>query len=232
MREDIELLIELQEVDNKLFEIKMSRGDLPEWVRRITEEKNEMEEDIKKKKTQVAENNKTKKKLDLDVGGFQVKLKKYQEQLYSVTTNREYDAMTHEIDLTEKTINDSESGFLELELENERLTEEMESDKERLKELKSELNRKEKELQRMIKETEDEELKLNHRRGKIIVRLHNSLLNKYSRIKNAMRDGIAVAKISRSACECCFNTIPPQTIVEIRKHEELIVCEGCGRILV
>ena len=76
MREDIEFLIELQEVDNKLFEIKMSRGDLPEWVRRITNEKNEMEENIKKKKNQVTENNKIKKKLDLDVGGFQVKLKK------------------------------------------------------------------------------------------------------------------------------------------------------------
>jgi predicted nucleic acid-binding Zn-ribbon protein len=46
------------------------------------------------------------------------------------------------------------------------------------------------------------------------------------------KNGVAVVTVQRGACGGCFNALPPQFVNEIRKAEKLMICEGCGRILV
>ena len=58
------------------------------------------------------------------------------------------------------------------------------------------------------------------------------LLTAYKRIRNNVRNGLAVVSIARDACGGCFNKIPPQRQLDIRQRKKVIVCEHCGRILV
>ncbi|MDY0016096.1 MAG: C4-type zinc ribbon domain-containing protein [Bacteroidales bacterium] len=62
--------------------------------------------------------------------------------------------------------------------------------------------------------------------------IESRLLNAFSRIRNNMRNGLAVVKIERDACGGCFSKISPQRQLDIRMHKKIIVCEFCGRILV
>jgi len=50
--------------------------------------------------------------------------------------------------------------------------------------------------------------------------------------KNNTKNKLAVVTIKRNACGGCFNTVPPQKQVDIKKNEKIILCEHCGRIFV
>ena len=43
---------------------------------------------------------------------------------------------------------------------------------------------------------------------------------------------MAVVGIEQGACSGCGYQLPPQRIVEVQKAERIMVCEGCGRLLV
>jgi predicted nucleic acid-binding Zn-ribbon protein len=41
-----------------------------------------------------------------------------------------------------------------------------------------------------------------------------------------------VVPIVKTACGGCFRTQPPQVLQEARRHDRVLVCDGCGRLLV
>ena len=53
----------------------------------------------------------------------------------------------------------------------------------------------------------------------------------YDRIRKA-KDGKAVVPVSRNSCGGCFNRVPPQKVLELRKNDSMLTCERCGRILI
>ena len=63
-------------------------------------------------------------------------------------------------------------------------------------------------------------------------KIDDRLLSSYNRIRNSVRNGLALVSVDRDACGGCFNKIPPQKQLDIKLHKKIIVCEHCGRILV
>ena len=63
-------------------------------------------------------------------------------------------------------------------------------------------------------------------------KIDDRLLLSYTRIRNRVRNGLALVSVDRDACGGCFNKIPPQQQLDIKLHKKVIVCEHCGRILV
>ncbi len=231
VKESLEFLIALQVVDKKLFYLEFSKGDLPITVAGLKKSIKKIEKKIESTKTAVEEIEKERISTENLVELSQEKLKKYQTQLYDVTSNKEYDAITKEIETKSKEIEDGETSILEhlqTKENNQNLFDEFDQE---LTRLKSELKIQEKELGALIKATEKEVLKLNHQREKLVVRLKKPTLSRYERIKNA-KSGVAVVPIKRDACGGCFKAIPPQKIVEVSNLEQLIQCDVCGRILV
>jgi len=53
----------------------------------------------------------------------------------------------------------------------------------------------------------------------------------YSRIGARIRDGVAVAEARNRSCSACFMSLRPQMMSEIRRGDEIITCDNCGRIL-
>ena len=105
MQKTLYALIELQEIDMKLDSLKEERGELPEIVNNIqntiSEKRNlynEQENKIKKLKIES-------KNSELEFGSFKAQLKKYEEQLYKVKTNKEYDAISNETEITKNKLN-------------------------------------------------------------------------------------------------------------------------------
>jgi len=159
------------------------------------------------------------------------RLVKYQNQLYSVTTNREYDAITQQTDACKAEITEGENRTLELMTSEANLTSLVDEKNKALEKYKTELETKGAELLQKLKETEDEELELRHEREKIVVRIKKPIYAHYERIRLA-KDGTGVAQVMSGACSGCSIMIPPQRVVEIRNMEDFILCENCGRILV
>ena len=61
--------------------------------------------------------------------------------------------------------------------------------------------------------------------------LPGSMSNMYARIRARIRDGVAVAEARNRSCTACFMSLRPQVMSEIRRGEDVITCDNCGRIL-
>jgi predicted nucleic acid-binding Zn-ribbon protein len=227
----LENFIKLQEVDNKLNTLKLQKGDLPMLIEQL-------QEDLKEKKERSSELEETVNKMQRDrrmfekeVDASKAQLKKYEEQLYKVQNNKEYDAISLEIDTKKAEIESLENKIIQTLEDEEELKKERAELSEGISTLETQYQEYQKELEEINIQTREEETRLQHEREKVARQIEERYLRLYERIRQA-KDGLAVAPIKRSSCGGCFSAIPPQRIVEIREAGRLHTCEHCGRILV
>jgi len=228
---DLFKLMKLQEVDNRLMELESFKGDLPEQVEDLKNRLSNLVRELSTIKQDLESAKKQNRAIELDIRSLTGKLNKYQEQIYSVKTNKEYDAITLEIENLEEQIEETELKGVELLEREEKLTAEVSRLDEQISELKRLLSEKEIELKEKLDQTEAEQQVLTSERNDIILAIDRRLLMSYERIRKG-RDGIALAEIKDYTCNACYTTIPAQTVVEVRKMDKIINCEVCGRILV
>ena len=227
----LEALVKLQSIDTKLDQLRKLRGDLPDEVQDLEDEieghktrmtryetdQKEIEDSIKKNKEGIKEAEKL--------------VKKYNEQQKNVKNNREFDAITKEIELQEleaqiceKRIKEAKDKIEEKKLEISKIDG---SIKERLDDLEN----KKKELQEIAGESQEEEKKLLTEREKAGKKIEDKLLKYYERLRINLSNGLAVVRVVRGAAEGCNIIIPPQKIAEIREKKKIVIDEHSGRIL-
>ena len=227
----LKVLYQLQQIDNQLDELEDLRGDLPNMVRELEEKINSFIGDIDAKEKEQKDSITKRGDNEDEIEKLKENQKKFKAQLYQVRNNKEYDALTKEIDHTEEHINKLEAENNSLADRSKVLTLEIEEITPKLDELKQELKVKEADLKEIIKANEREESKLLGERKKLESEVKKNDLSAYMRIRKAKK-GLAVATIKRSACSGCHNIVPSQRQLEIRRNNRLFFCEYCGRILV
>ncbi len=227
----LKILYQLQLIDNQLDELEELRGDLPTNVNYLSSQINDLKEQIKTKEKEKAESLEKRKTNDEEIERLKESQKKFKSQLYQVRNNKEYDALTKEIDYSEEAIKKMEAENDALADSSKVLTEEIEELIPKIKELEKELKEKEAELKEIIKANEKEENKLREIHKKIEEQVKKPDLSTYQRIRKAKK-GKAVVTIKRSACSGCHNIVPAQRQLEIRRNNRIFTCEYCGRILV
>lgn len=227
----LKVLYQLQLVDDQLDELEELRGDLPNMVRSLESRINEIKEEIKSKETEQKESVEKRSLNEEEIEKLKESQKKFKAQLYQVRNNKEYDALTKEIDHSDEQISKLEAENNALADLSKSLSSQIDEIKPQLDVLNAELKEKEADLKEIIKVNEKEEMRLLDQRKKIEEQVKKPDLSVYTRIRKAKK-GKAVATLRRSACSGCHNIVPAQRQLEIRKNNKLFTCEYCGRILV
>ena len=232
VEEKLQNLYELQRIDTEIDKIKTLRGELPLEVQDLEDEIAGLETRIENLKVELGELDKTSSTRKMDIKKAEEAIKKYSEQLDNVRNNREYDALSKEIEFQK----------LEIELQEKRIREAqkakaekealMEESKKRYEDKVSDLEAKKGELNDIINETHKDEESLQTKSEELAATIDERLLTAYRRIRSNARNGLAVVTVDRDACGGCFNKIPPQRQLDIRSRKKIIVCEYCGRILI
>jgi hypothetical protein len=218
-------------VDLHLDELEELKGDLPGEVRSLDEKLASLKAEIDRLEGTMRDEFAQRELADNDIVAQKQKLEKYKGQQLAVRTNREYDALTREMDLAVETITRREKEVAEHETRATVARNEAELRREELAGLQTQLEEKRVALAEVSKANEDEDLKFRHEREKIIARVAKADLATYERIRRAKK-GKAVVPVKRGACGGCFNRVPPQKILELRQNVRVHTCERCGRILV
>ena len=231
MREALEKLIELQNVDSKLNEIEELRGSLPHEVEQLKNDLGGTQKSLEESGSRIEEIDSQIRDIEGNIAQAKQKLEKYKEQLYAVNTNKEYDALTHELEAMQNAIRESENQILDLMVEKEENEETNNNSKALLEEIQQDLDTRSKELDLKINETKSSETKYLKKRKKIAPMISKALFSKYEKIREA-KNGRAVVPVIRGACGGCFHSLPPQLVVEVKKMERIINCEACGRVLI
>ncbi|KAA9325909.1 hypothetical protein F0P96_19285 [Hymenobacter busanensis] len=227
----LEALLNLQQIDSQLDEIRRVRGDLPEEVRDLEDEIAGYEVRVKKFDEEVASLNEQIKQRKQAAKDAETLIKRYEDQQQNVRNNREYEAVGKEIELQKLEIQISEKKIREAQYQIDQKNIEIGGTKQRLEERRKDLTNKQAELQVIVGESEADEQKLMQEREVAAKPVEERLLTAYTRIRGNARNGLAVVMVKRDACGGCFNTVPPQRQADIISHKKIIVCEHCGRIL-
>ncbi|MNK38460.1 putative zinc ribbon domain protein [compost metagenome] len=232
VEQKLKALYELQNLHTKIDKIRQIRGELPIEVADLEDEVAGLETRIQKIKAELDDTEDSIVNRKNMIKDAQTLIKKYDAQLKDVKNNREYDALTKEVEIQNLDIQVSEKKIKEFGFEINNKTEIFEKAQANLDLRKGDLEAKKAELNTITGETEKEEQALVKKAEKAEENIEERLMFAYNRLRKNAINGLAVVTIDRDSCSGCFNKIPPQRQLDIRQRKKVIVCEHCGRILV
>ena len=230
IEDQLRALVRLQAIDSRIDQLDKLRGDLPDEIRDIEDEKAGLETRLSQIGSEKKEGEVQRKKLKLDIAESEGLIRKYEEQQLQVRNNREYDALTKEIEAHRQRIQNAHDEIETLEgrdVDNEDV---VSTADDRLKELQDMLKGKNEELSHVEKDTAKEQKSFEKARAKAAKEIDQRYLRAYERLRGRMRDGRAVVPIERGAAAGFL--VPPQRQVEIRQRDRIMVSEHDGRIVV
>ncbi len=231
MESKLRNLYSLQIVDNALDELEELKGDLPAQKKEIEDSIAGVQSARDALDQTMREALSGRETADDQIIELREKLERYKKQQLDVRTNREYDALTREMDHAVVTIARLEKEVEILEGKGMNAKNDLVLLDAQLEELGKTLLEKNAALGEISKENEKEELKYRHEREKLLARIDKNHLQAYERIRKAKK-GRAIVPVKRGSCGGCFAKVPPQRILEIRQNDKIHHCEHCGRIMI
>jgi len=178
----------------------------------------------------LAANQRDRKKLDGDVQAHNQKISKLREQMLSAKTNEQYRAFQNEIDFIEKEIRKAEDRILELMTESETLDANVKKAEGALKEEKKVVEGEQKAARDRTAADQAQLDQLHAERAAAVAALPKATVGTYERIKKKW-GGVAIAEVDEGRCSGCQIMLRPQYFQELRRGNQLMTCESCGRFL-
>jgi predicted nucleic acid-binding Zn-ribbon protein len=231
MRETKELLLKLQELDDEIDKLEAEKTAIPETKRELEEALTTHRNQLDEAKTESVDLAKKRKELEIELEEGHTKIDRFKHQLFQVKTNREYEALQHEITALEEKNSGLEDTILEIMDRSEGVSRKIAEREASLKEEIDRAGRNKAELDRNEQDLKDRITIKHDERKRLVMNLDGALLKRYDRIR-ASKGGLAVTTVNTGACGGCFRRIPPHEMQNLKKDERIIPCEGCGRILI
>jgi|TARA_B110000240_G_scaffold196048_1_gene247057 predicted nucleic acid-binding Zn-ribbon protein len=228
----LKALHQLQIIDSEVDKIRIVRGELPLEIEDLEDLIEGLKTRLEKLSNELEEVNSNLTAKNNNILEATELIKKYDKQLKNIKNNREFSSLTKELEYKNLEIQLSEKNIIELKAKLLHKTEIIDASKLQIADREEELKLKKEELDAIVKETEKEEKVLMKKSEKAQKVIEERLLGSYTRIRNKVKNGLAVVSVDRNACGGCFNQVPPQRQLDIQMHKKVIVCEHCGRILV
>ena len=230
IEDQLRALVRLQLIDTQIDQLTKLRGDLPDEIRDLEDERIGLQTRLSKIDQDKKEAEVQKKKLKLDIAESEGLIRKYEEQQLQVRNNREYDALTKEIEAHRQRIQGAYEEIERYENLDVDSAETVDGADDQLSELESRIQDKQAELERVVEETKTEQDAFEKQRDKAAKQIDERFLRAYERLRTRVRDGRAVVPIERGAAAGFM--VPPQRQVEVRQRDRIIVSEHDGRIIV
>ena len=222
-------LVELQDIDSQLEDLNSLLGDLPKMVDELNEKENSLKDRVEADKVTLKEINLNSSKSEKVNSDIQEKINKLTDQLFLVTNNKQYDALTNEIEHLKEQKKENEELLISNLEEKETLEKNINDNEALLIELKTDLDVRRNKLDEALSETADEKAALENSRKKQVTEIDDNTMQVYNKVISA-RSGIAVVPLSGNSCGGCGAALPLQMVSEIRSGD-LHNCQSCGRFV-
>jgi hypothetical protein len=231
VKAELEQLIALQNADTSIRRLQSEIESIP---KRRAEIENEFEQrafEIRAIEMRRDEARESRARLETELQEQRTRLERAERNLMSSKNEHEYTAAIREADAARKQISQLETQTLEK-------METLEAAEKELKEREPEISSMRGEHEERMRAFEEQtriqgEMLAQRReeRDRLIETLPKQLSATYKRLVTRIRDGVALAEARNGSCSACFMALRPQVMAEVRRGEEIIICENCNRIL-
>jgi predicted nucleic acid-binding Zn-ribbon protein len=231
VEEDIQYLIQIVKKDIEITEKKKFLEAVPSRIKAIDRQLRKMDEDVSETQRILDKLEAERRHIDLELKSHQKELEKKKEEQRVIRENKPYQALLVEIGYINKKIDQAEERMLIILEEGEArrkevgiLTDTINRDKDALVAEKKKLEGEMDAAKDAMKILEDEKIRILPHISEEVRRLYNRIL--------AAKGDSGVANLAGDICRGCYSRVPPQKAHEVRRNDQILKCEVCGRILV
>lgn len=230
MREQLEILASLQEVDRDIKEKNRAKGGLLGEMSRREEELQAKRAEMMTVKSDWAEKDKLRQEKERVLQEEGRKAMDKRMRLNRIKNIKELQALQREIDQIKENNAQLEEELIQLLEELEARGASVKAKEEEVKKLDEEWEARGGEIERELAAIEGSIAEASKARQAIAGQLNGDLIERYELIFSR-RGGVAVVVVSEGICQGCHMNIPPQLWNEIIRSERLNLCPSCHRIL-
>lgn len=231
MNLELEQLIALQKADLKLRNVQAELDAIPQRRAEIEKEFDQRAFEFRAVETRRDEARAIRARLEAEIAENRTRVERAERNLMASQNQKDYEAAIREIDAARKHISQLETQVLEMMETIEQSEKELETREPEVNKLRTELDEKMAAFESQAK-TQIAELEAARRkREELIKTLPRQTSALYNRISTRIRDGVAVAEARNNSCTACHISLRPQVMAQIRRGDEIILCDNCNRIL-
>jgi len=227
---DFDLIIELQRLDSEIHNASLVLEGIPRLVQDVDRKIQATTKLVADAKDKMAQNQKKRRDLESEVKDQKVAIGKYKRQLNEVKTNKEYTALLHEIEETQRKVDALEEGIIAEMLAADDVEEEIKAALHKQSAEEDVLKKEKIVLDEKMKETEARYAALAKEREALLPRIPREQIKLYESLF-LKKGGTALSPVTGEFCAMCHMRVRPQMLNEIRDKAKVILCENCGRIL-
>ena len=231
MSPELERLIRLQQVDTTIEEARRRVAAHPERLAEADARLSEATERVDSARQRLKDSHDARRALEKDAAVFQTRVTKYKDQLLEVKTNREYQALQHEIATAHTDLGAVEEKELERMLEADALAAEVAQAEAALVAQKKAVEGEKAALAAELASVETTLAEAESQRTRLLAETEPRLVALFEQVAK-VRKGIALSAATRDgACSVCHVRMRPVMFQQVRQNDSIIQCEYCQRIL-
>ena len=230
MSPELSQLIELQELDLEIQRVADRLARIPAERDQTENEFNHYAAEFLDLKSRYEKTLEDRKQLESELVTTQQHHDKYKQDLMRVRNEKEYTTALREIDITRKQASALESEILKRMEETEKLEAELSVGTPDIERKRGEVDVLLVSLDKEREEAGKFLAALHERRNQLSGLLPRSLFSTYDRMARTRR-GQALAEVRNGICSACRMKVRPKVFSDVRRGDQMVICESCGRIL-
>ncbi len=227
---DFDRISRLQSVDERIAELQQEVAALPKHIAQIEKTLDSHIRRLEANRAALSANQKERRGLEDEVKVQEQKISKLKDQSLQAKTNEQYRAFQHEVEYCEKEIRKSEDRNLDLMGEAESLDANVKKADAALTAEKRQVEAEKTDTRERTAADQRELNQLDAERKEIVAGIDRAAYTEYERIRKKWH-GSALAEVVEGRCSRCHIALRPQFFQELKRRDQLMFCESCGRIL-
>jgi predicted nucleic acid-binding Zn-ribbon protein len=231
MSPDLEHLIDLQNLESAIEESRRRIAAHPQRIADAETRLAHAKDAVDGARQRLKTSQEARREAEKEAAVYQSRLSKFKDQLSAVKTNKEYQAMQHEIETAQKDLGSVEEKVIERMVEADALTADVKKSEQALAAEQKSVDAEKKTLTEELATVEAALKDATAKKDTLITSLAPPLVALFEQVARA-RKGVAIALATRDGlCSACHVRLRPQVFQEVRRNDQIIQCASCNRIL-
>ncbi len=231
IEEDIQLLIQIVKKDIDILNKRKFLDGAPEQIKVLEKKIQQMDDELAESQKAIDKLDEERRHLEREISAQNDKIKQKRIESDNINSNAAYKALNNEIEYLEKLIYKEEERVLQILEQAEIRKKEIAVIQEKINMEKGAFLDEKKDLEGRIVQEEEQLQIIEDEKVRILPHLSGRINGLYNRLLKVKGDS-GVANLIDDICQGCYSRMPPQKAHEVRRNNQIITCEVCGRILV
>ncbi len=230
MRKHLLDLYEIQRVDLTIREIDKRRDEAPARLKELEAIAANLSDEVKQLAEQRDALVKEAKGLEGTVQAETHKLRKWEQRLTDIRNQREYLALSREIEGTKRQNREMEERMTELAAQRDEFDKKLDQQQDKLAEVEVDCQSERDKVQAAHAAVEGELAEIKARRDKLVPSIPKNLMKRYEMIRQK-RMGVGLVAVVDGSCQGCNMKLPPQLYNILQRGDTIEQCPSCSRII-